>query len=100
MSTGNFAIFYRPTRERLVETITEQEIATVQRHYDYLRRALAAGRLFLAGRCEDASLNLAVINAASEEEARAFIDGDPCVRDGLFRADLKPWRTVFTQLAA
>ena len=45
MSQGNFAIFHRPSRSGFLETITEDEVAIVQRHFEYLRHAPAAGRL-------------------------------------------------------
>jgi uncharacterized protein YciI len=94
MPTGNFLILYHPPRERFAETITADESDAVRRHFRYLAGAAEDGRLFLAGRTEDATLGVSLLNAESEAEARAFIEADPGVTGGVFRVEIKAWRTA------
>lgn len=64
-------------------------------HFERLRRAAADGIVILAGRSQDGIGPAVVIfEAESEEEARAFMEGDPFLRHGLFRASLHPFRAA------
>ena len=56
--------------------------------------AAAAGKVILAGKTDeplDVTIGLVVIRAADEAEARAFMEGDPCVEAGVMTAELRPY---------
>ncbi|MCE5272797.1 YciI family protein [bacterium] len=89
-----FAILYRPARADFSEGQTGRESGAIAEHSAYLRGLLDAGVLKLAGRCEDTSLGLALIQSESEEQARRIMEADPAVQAGVFLASLKVWRTA------
>lgn len=67
-------------------------------HYDRLRAAAEAGRLILAGRSQNGIGPAVVIfRAASEDDARRFMEEDPFVAEGLFRASLHPFRAALVE---
>ena len=63
----------------------------------YSQDLRARGILIFAGRTlvtdEDCFASV-VIHADSEEEARAVMEGDPGVREGIFRARLFPYQVM------
>ena len=72
---------------------TDDETTAMREHFAYLKRALADGRLVLAGPATDGLFpGIVVFEAADEEEARAFMEADPAVRAGVMLADLHPFR--------
>lgn len=77
--------------------MTSEEQEAIKTHFDYLNELLNAGKLFMAGRCEDASFGVAIIDVASEDEAASIIDRDPAVVSGVFEAELKQWRMALTK---
>ena len=90
-----FVYFLRPARATFPAGATPEEIARVDDHFEYLKRALAAGRLVLAGRTMTSSpRGIVVFEAASEDDARAFMAGDPAVGAGVFIAELDPFRVA------
>lgn len=92
----NYLIVLRPTRvAMLTDGPTAEEAAIVARHFDYLRQQAVAGRVRLAGRTtedDDRTLALVLVSAASEDEARALMLGDPAVALGVMHAELHPFR--------
>lgn len=91
---NQFALIYRPARANFAEGQSGRESAAMQEHFNYLRDLLDRGILKLAGRMEDMSQGLAIVECASGEQARAIIEADPAVRSGVFIAECKPWRTA------
>jgi uncharacterized protein YciI len=74
-------------------TPDDEQVGT--EHFERLRRAAEEGIVILAGRSSDGVGPAVVIfEAASGEEARAFMEDDPFVREGLFRASLHPFRAA------
>jgi uncharacterized protein YciI len=62
-------------------------------HFAYLKAALEAGRLVLAGPATDGLFpGVIVFEAEDEDEARAFLESDPSVRAGVMLAELHPFR--------
>ncbi|MDH3605379.1 MAG: YciI family protein [Acidimicrobiia bacterium] len=62
-------------------------------HFAYLQAAAADGVVVMAGRSQDGiGPAIVIIEAVSEEEARAFMEADPFVESGLFTASLHPFR--------
>ncbi|HEX8090962.1 MAG TPA: YciI family protein [Blastocatellia bacterium] len=93
----NFAIIYKPTRNNFLATMTAEEQQAIESHFNYLNELLKADKLFMAGRCEDASFGVAIIDVSSEDEADTIIDRDPAVASGVFEAELKQWRMALTR---
>ncbi len=80
----------RPT---LMQDATDEEQASVGRHYQRLVRMLDEGRLVLAGPCTDGvGPGIVVFEAEDESEARRIMDDDPAVVDGVMTATLHPYR--------
>ncbi len=89
---NHYLILYKPPRANFTESATPEESAVLERHFEYLKSQEANGRLILAGRTEDASFGIVVIQADSEKEARKIMDNDPAVNEGVFSGELKPFR--------
>jgi uncharacterized protein len=69
------------------------EVALLKRHYRYLSGLMRDGRLLLAGPClDEGGFGVVLIQAAGEREAIELAEGDPAVREGLFRGELHPFR--------
>jgi len=92
-----YLIQLHPPRERFAETITPDEQAVVGRHFQYLQHLQQQGKLFLAGRCEDASLGIALVQAEDDAEAETLLREDPAVSGGVFAATIRPWRLALYQ---
>lgn len=74
------------------EAWTDKEKAAVARHFE--RLATAQGQVILAGKTTEAldvTFGIVVFEAASEQEARAFMQSDPAVLAGLMSATLHPY---------
>lgn len=78
---------------------TEEDNQIGTDHYNRLKQALEDGMLIFAGRSLDGiGPAVVVFVAASEEEARAFMEEDPFVKFGLFRAELHPFRAALVRV--
>lgn len=85
---SQFIIIYRPPRPTFLDDQTEEESAIISTHFQYLQRLLDKGILVLAGRCEDATFGIAIIEAASESEAQQIMENDPAVQAKVFSGEL------------
>jgi uncharacterized protein YciI len=65
------------------------------RHAAYMQRLMDEGRLFAGGGYASDDGGMAIITAASIEEARAMLAADPAVVSGIFTAELRHWRPRF-----
>jgi uncharacterized protein YciI len=102
-----FIYLFDPIRPELVtdpDSWTEKENRTAENHVAYLRKATDEGVVLLAGRSLDGEGPALVIldatsaeEAAAAEEARRFMENDPFVADGLFRAHLHPYRAAMVR---
>jgi len=96
-----FIYVFDPVRPELVTDLdawTEKDTRIAEEHFAYLKRATEDGIVILAGR----SLNgvgpaVVIFEAASEEDARRFMDADPFVAGGLMRANLHPFRAALVR---
>ena len=78
---------------------TDEENQISADHYAYLKQALEDGVLILAGRSLDGiGPAVVVIEAETEEEARAFLLEDPFVKSALFGAELHPFRAALVRM--
>ena len=93
-----FLYVIRPTRPAmLVEGPDARETAVVDAHFAYLRRLVAEGVVLMAGRTIDTgerTFGLVVLQADSEDEARARMRDDPAVAQGVMQAELYPYRVA------
>jgi len=85
---------------RLVERLhddrawTDADNAAVSQHFQRLQAATAAGQVIMAGRTTesgDKTMGLVIFEAANEDEARRFMESDPCVIAGVMTATLHPY---------
>ena len=100
-ATRTFLYTLRPTRpEMLSEGPTPDEAAAVSAHVSYLMGHADEGRMHLYGRTDtsdERTLGLVVFEAADEAEARALMEADPAVREGVMRAELFPYRIAYSR---
>ncbi|HLZ70031.1 MAG TPA: YciI family protein [Dehalococcoidia bacterium] len=93
-----YAYRIQPTRPAmLTEGLSPAELDSFQRHSAYLQTLVDDGIACFIGRTlnRDASGWAAtVFKAESEAAARAVMNADPFVRDGVMRAELFPFRIV------
>lgn len=97
--TKHFLIVYRPPRETFTEDATDSESAAVGEHFEYLKKLMADGQLILAGRTEDASMGLVVLEAENLDTAEKIMHNDPVIKAGVFGATLYPYRIALLKSA-
>jgi uncharacterized protein YciI len=81
-----------PLRHEFFENPTRQEDATMDEHYEYLKKATEEGTVLLAGPCLDETFGVVVLSAESEAAAREFMLNDPSVKSNVMMAELHPMR--------
>jgi uncharacterized protein YciI len=83
--------------EMLSGGMTEREEAIITRHFNYLKKLVGDGVVFMAGRTltnDERTFGLVVFAAASEPEARDLMLNDPAVKDGVMKAELFPYQVA------
>lgn len=86
-----FIYLLRLSRQEAFAAPTPDEEATLEAHFQHLQEAHRQGRLVLAGPCLAGAFGVVIFHASSLEEARAFMEADPAVRDGVMKAELHPF---------
>ena len=87
----------RPLRED-PSAWTERDEQVASDHYLRLRQATIEGQVILAGRpLGEEGPAVVVFDAENEEAARAFMEADPFVSEGLFTADLYPFSAALVR---
>jgi uncharacterized protein YciI len=77
-------------------TAKDEAIGTA--HFERLSHATTRGQVVLAGRSLDGvGPAIVIFEAEDETEARAFMNEDPFVSEGLFRASLHPFRAALVR---
>ncbi|MBI5155262.1 SRPBCC domain-containing protein [Candidatus Poribacteria bacterium] len=104
--------FVRPVRDEFFTAATEFEEETVSAHAQYVRGLLDRGSLILAGPCWDPSHGaegdkavafemqspgIVAFEADGLEAAKAVMNSDPAVREGVFKARLAPFHMAFAR---
>lgn len=80
------------------EAWTEDDHAVTARHFAHLERGAADGIVVMAGRSQDwVGPAIVVLEVEDEQQARAFMESDPFLTSGLFRASLHPFRIALTR---
>jgi uncharacterized protein YciI len=96
-----FIYVFDPVRPEMVtdpDAWTPDDIRIGESHFAYLKRATEEGTVILAGRSTDGVGPAVVIfEAASEGDARRFMENDPFVAGGLMRASLHPFRAALVR---
>jgi uncharacterized protein YciI len=64
-------------------------------HAAYMQQLQNEGRLFAGGGYASDDGGMAIVTAASIEEARAILAADPAITSGIFVAELRHWRVRF-----
>lgn len=83
-------------RPDLLTTMTDAEKEVFSRHLEYMTDLSAKGALVVAGPCTDLSgRGIVVFQAVNEPAARAIMEADPALKEGLIKAELHPMRLVF-----
>jgi uncharacterized protein YciI len=87
-----------PTRLGMVtQGPSEKEAAIMSQHFNYLKSLTDQGTVLLFGRTQnvdDTTFGIAIFRASSDEEARAIMNNDPAVKNGLMRAQLHPYKVA------
>lgn len=85
----------RPELATEPDAWTPDDEAISASHFEYLQSAAEAGTVVLAGRSQDGiGPAIVIIEAEDDGAARQFMENDPFVSSGLFRANLHPFRTA------
>ncbi len=95
ISAGRPQWIYRivPTRPEMVTDATDDEVAVVSAHFQYLVALKERGDLILAGRTQEpvGTWGITIFEASDEDAARAVMEGDPAVAAGVMAATLHPY---------
>ncbi|MGD9048884.1 MAG: YciI family protein [Anaerolineae bacterium] len=98
---NHFIYVFDPVRPEMLtdpDAWTEEDNCIASEHVAYLKNATEQGTVILAGRSLDGQgPAVVIIEAASETEARRFMESDPFVAGGLMRASLHPFRAAFVR---
>jgi uncharacterized protein len=82
----------RPPRAGFMDDASPEEQEIMQKHFEYLKSLLDAGKLILAGPSLEPAFGIIVLEAESEDEARSLIAADPSVASGIQTPELHPFR--------
>ena len=85
--------FIHPPREDFAATMTPEEEAVWDVHFERFQRALADGIVILVGpTLGPKNTGIAIFEAPDEEAARRFMDEDPVIAGGFATGELRPFR--------
>lgn len=83
-----FIYLIHPLRHEFFDAPTDEENLAMDEHFEYLKKATAAGTVLLAGPCLDDTFGVVVITAENEAAARQFMLNDPSVKRNVMMAEL------------
>jgi uncharacterized protein len=98
-----FLIRLQPVRKNFsLANMTDQERPILNRHLEYLRGLFAEGKVVVAGQVLDPKglWGLVVVEAPDQEAANAILNGDPTIKNRIFRGDAVPFNLVFERAHA
>ena len=85
--------FIHPPREDFAATMTPEEEAVWDVHFERFQRALADGIVILVGpTLGRKNTGIAIFEAPDEEAARRFMEEDPVIAGGFAKGELRPFR--------
>jgi uncharacterized protein YciI len=84
--------FLHPPRDNFVATMTEEESAVWQRHFEWINGLFAQGALVLVGASGGAiNTGIGIFEAPTEGAACEIVLHDPAARGGYARSELRPF---------
>ena len=87
--------FIHAPREDFAATMTPEERAVWDTHFERLQRLLAEGVLILAGpTLGPVNTGIAVVEAPDEAAARRLMEEDPAIASGIATGELRPFMTA------
>jgi uncharacterized protein len=83
-----------PPRTTFATDMTAEEAKLMQQHEDYWKAQFATGSVLIIGPVLDSKgvFGMAVLETATEEEARTLAMNDPSVKSGLNKVEISPMR--------
>jgi uncharacterized protein YciI len=85
--------FIHPPRDNFAATMTDEEKAVWEVHFERFERLLAEGVIVLVGpTLGEINTGIAILEAPDEAAARQLMDEDPVIAGGFARGELRPFR--------
>ena len=85
--------FLHPPREDFAATMTDDERAVWETHFERLQRLLADGVMILVGpTLGRVNTGVCIFEAEDEAAAQRIMDDDPAIVAGFARGELRPFR--------
>ena len=95
--------YLRPARLGMVtEGSTPEEAEIVGHHFNYLKDLTEKGVMILMGRTQnndESTFGIAIFEAEDEAAARAIMENDPAVKNGVMTATLYPYKVALMRKA-
>lgn len=91
-SIKHYIYMIKPTRPNMINQMTPEEEAIIDKHFDYLKKAFDEGKLILAGPCLDGVFGIVIIKAETQGIAADFMNNDPAVADKVMSGELHPFK--------
>ena len=92
---ADWLYFLLPPRDDFAATMSPEEQSAFDDHFTYMEKLLAEGILVLAGpTLGPANTGVCIFEAEDGEAARAIMDADPPIAQGLVRGQLRPFNVV------
>jgi uncharacterized protein YciI len=95
---NQYLYFLKPTRLGMVtEGPTPEEAEVVSRHFAHLEALTEKGVMILVGRTQnkdESTFGIAIFEAEDDSAARAIMESDPAIREGVMRAELYPYKVA------
>ena len=89
----HFLFMIHPVRgQAFYDDMQPHEAEAMSAHFEYLKQALADGKLLLAGPMLDQTFGVGLLRVESEEAAWAFMRNDPSVKANVQRPELHPMK--------
>jgi uncharacterized protein YciI len=84
--------FIHPPRDDFAATMTADERAVWDTHFERLQRLLAEGVMILVGpTLGRINTGVAIFEAPDEDRARRLMEEDPAISSGIARGELRPF---------
>jgi uncharacterized protein YciI len=81
----------------LFEHMDPDQEKVIEAHFLQLKKGIEEGQVALAGPCTDGVFGIVDFDAASDQEAEAYMLGDPALVAGIITAELHPFRISLMQ---
>ena len=85
--------FIHPPRDDFAQTMTDEEVAVWNLHFERFQRLLAEGVIVLVGpTLGSKNTGIAILEAPDEAAARRVMEEDPVIAGGFATGELRPFR--------